>query len=196
MLHARESSAAYRRESGAYLIELNLREIRQLFNSLDPAPFLEKDLDAAAEEYIVDAVRELGLRRHSKLVIHLPPSGFDGESAHSIAEAIHHYFNYRARHAADDLKQTLARGVVSLVIGLVFLFACLWFRNILGGLPQDSGKEIFAEGLLIMGWVAMWRPIEIFLYDWWPIQHRQRIFRYIGAMPIQVKVKHKSDDGR
>lgn len=196
MLHARESSAAYRRESGAYLIELNLREIRQLFNSLDPAPFLEKDLDAAAEEYIVDAVRELGLRRHSKLVIHLPPSGCDGESAHSIAEAIHHYFNYRARHAADDLKQTLATGVVSLVIGLVFLFACLWFRNILGGLPQESGKEIFAEGLLIMGWVAMWRPIEIFLYDWWPIQHRQRIFRYIGAMSIQVKVKHKSDDGR
>lgn len=189
MLHARQSSSAYRRESGHYLVELDLREVRQLFNSLDPAPFLEKDLDEKAEEYIVDAVREIGLRRRSKLVIHMPSSGFAGEDAHSITEAIHHYFNYRARHAGDDLKQMLAQGLASLVIGLAFLFVCLWLRQILGAAPQASSKEIFVEGLLIMGWVAMWRPIEVFLYDWWPIQRRQKIFRYIGAMPIQIKTK-------
>ena len=189
VLRARQSPSAYRRESGYYLVELDLREVRQLFNSLDPAPFLEKDLDDAAEEYIVDAVRELGPRRRAKLAIHVPASGLAGENAHSIAEAIHHYFDYRARHASDDLRQLLGQGLISLVIGLAFLFVCLWFRQMLGDAPQQSGKAIFAEGLLIMGWVAMWRPIEVFLFDWWPIQRRQRLFRHIGAMPIQLKVK-------
>ena len=42
------------------LIEIRLRELRQLFNTLDPAPFHEKDLDPAAEEYVVSAMREIG----------------------------------------------------------------------------------------------------------------------------------------
>src|SRR3974390_906979 len=168
----RQSSAAYRREGGDYLIELNLRDVRQLFNSLDPAPFLEKDLDSEAEQYILDAVRELGLRHKSKLLIHLPASGLRDEDTTALIGAIHHYFTYRARHAADNLRQTLVRGAVSLIIGLVFLFVCLTLRHLLGSLVPGSTGEILSEGLLIMGWVAMWRPIEIFLYDWWPIQRQ------------------------
>ena len=34
-------------------IELRLRRIEQLFDSFDPAPFHEKDLDRDAEEFIV-----------------------------------------------------------------------------------------------------------------------------------------------
>lgn len=33
-------------------IELRLRELAQLFNSLDPSPFIERDLDSDAEEFI------------------------------------------------------------------------------------------------------------------------------------------------
>jgi hypothetical protein len=183
----RQSSAAYRREGGDYLIELNLRDVRQLFNSLDPAPFLEKDLDNDAEQYIVDAVRELGLRHRSKLLIHLPESGLRGEDTSSLISAIHHYFQYRARHAADNLRQTLARGAVSLVIGLAFLFVCLTLRQLAGGLKPGATGNILSEGLLIMGWVAMWRPIEIFLYDWWPIQRQQRVLIHLGRIPIEIK---------
>ena len=34
-------------------IQLRLRELAQLFNSMDPSPFLDRDLDADAEEFIV-----------------------------------------------------------------------------------------------------------------------------------------------
>lgn len=183
----RRSSAAYRRDGEHYLVELNLRDIRQLFNSLDPAPFREKDLDAAAEEYIVSAVRELGLRHASRLVIHVPADGLSSENTASIVGAVRHYFDYRADHAADELKQMLVRGAVSLVIGLAFLFVCLWMRQLVVRGALRPADQILAEGLLIIGWVALWRPIEIFLYDWWPIQHRERILSHIAAMPIDVK---------
>jgi hypothetical protein len=35
--------------------------------------------------------------------------------------------------------------------------------------------------------VALWRPVEIFLYDWWPILRQQRRFEAIARMPINVK---------
>jgi hypothetical protein len=35
------------------VLELYLAEQRQLFNSMDPAPFRERDLDPEAQEYIV-----------------------------------------------------------------------------------------------------------------------------------------------
>ena len=39
-------------------IELRLKELNQLFDSFDPAPFHEKDLDQDAEEFIVSWARE------------------------------------------------------------------------------------------------------------------------------------------
>jgi hypothetical protein len=185
--YVHKSSSAYRHDGAHYLIELNLRDTRQLFNSLDPAPFREKDLDAAAEEYIVDAVRELGHSYPSRLIIHVPREGLNDENEASIVNAIRHYFEYRVDHAADQLKQTLLRGGVSLLIGLVFLFACLWLRTFVDETASRTTREIFSEGLLILGWVAMWRPIDTFLYDWWPIHHRKKVLNRILTMPIEVK---------
>lgn len=176
------SSSVYRHDGDNYLVELKLREARQLFNSLDPAPFREKDLDNAAEEYIVSAVRELGLRRAMRLIVHLPSDALNGENEESIESAIRHYFDYRAHHAADDLRQTLVRGALNFAIGLAFLAICLSVRLVVA----QSASPVVIEGLLIIGWVAMWRPLETFLYDWWPLQHRQRIFRRICTMPITV----------
>lgn len=42
------------------------------------------------------------------------------------------------------------------------------------------------ESLLIGGWVAMWRPLEIFLYDWWPIRADARLFDRLAAMPVRI----------
>ena len=45
------------------------------------------------------------------------------------------------------------------------------------------------EGMLIAGWVAMWRPLEIFLYDWWPVRRRNRIFGKLAAMPVLIRAR-------
>jgi hypothetical protein len=171
----------YRRHGDEYVIEMKLRDARQLFNTLDPAPFHEKDLDAAAEEYVVSAVREIG-SHPSKLIVHVPLQD-PGEEGRALIDAIRHYFAYRARHTGEQLRQLLGRGVISVAIGLVFLFACLSMRQVLG----TRGGEILAEGLLILGWVAMWRPVEIFLYDWWPEFGKRRLFARIARMPIETQ---------
>jgi hypothetical protein len=46
--------------------------------------------------------------------------------------------------------------------------------------------DIARESLLIGGWVAMWRPLEVFLYDWWPIRAEARLFDRLSAMTVRV----------
>jgi hypothetical protein len=178
-------SGAYRREGDFWLIELNLRDTRQLFHHLDPAPFREKDLDPAAETYIDEAVREIGPDKATRQLVHLPAAEGSDE-ARTMPEAVSHYFSYRAAQTRIELRRLLKRGAANLAVGLTFLFACLSLRGYLIGV---AGFEVLAEGLLIIGWVALWRPVEIFLYDWWPILRQQRRFEAIARMPVDVKYR-------
>ena len=175
---------AYRRERGSFLIEIRLRELRQLFNTLDPAPFYEKDLDPAAEEYLVSAMREIGAHP-SRLVLHLP-RGTTGEDAYGVVLAIRNYFVHRSRHTREQLRLLFVRGLISLLIGLAFLVACLSLRQLLA-VSSDPFMTVLSEGLLILGWVAMWKPVEIFLYEWWPEVDKGRLFERIAHMEIETQ---------
>ncbi|MEZ5459806.1 MAG: hypothetical protein R3E65_11035 [Steroidobacteraceae bacterium] len=89
----------------------------------------------------------------------------------------------RSRQAEVELRRQLRRALANLLIGVVFLAACLALRQSL----RDMGQfELLSEGLLIIGWVALWRPVENFLYDWWPVARRQRRLMRIARMPVEV----------
>jgi hypothetical protein len=184
---ARALSSAYHREGETVLVELKLRDTRQLFNSLDPSPFIEKDLDDEAHRYIVDAVGELHAKTRKKLVVYLPRELVDTEDARALPQAVQSYFAYRAEHGAVQLRNTLREGFIALAIGLTFLVACLTLRQVVAPLIGGGAGSVVEEGLLIMGWVAMWRPIQTFLYDWWPLRRHRALLAEIAAMPIEVR---------
>jgi hypothetical protein len=58
--------------TSAASIEIRLRRLQQLFNSLDPSPFHERDLDQEAEDYIVESADEFPLQTPLHLVVYLP----------------------------------------------------------------------------------------------------------------------------
>lgn len=177
---------AYRVEDGYSLIELELRDVRDLFNTLDPAPFKRKDLDVDAEDYIVGAMQDLRRRKRVKMHVYLPQRELAAAQSQGLAAAVHNYFAYRALRSAQDLRELLMRGVISLVIAFFFISLCISLRQVIDGIVTGRIAIMLREGLLILGWVAMWRPIEIFLYDWWPIRRQQRNFRRIAELPIEL----------
>ena len=62
-------------------IEVNLRDVSQLFNTMDPSPFHEKDLDHDAEEFIVSWAREFPVKEPLVLVLHPAGASVRGEPA-------------------------------------------------------------------------------------------------------------------
>jgi hypothetical protein len=183
----RDVSERYRQENGTRLIEISLNRVQQLFDSFDPSPFHEKDLDADAEAYIVGAIREFPAPTPLKLVFHLPASEASSAAASALGTSIHGYFGYRRDAASRDLRLLLRQGRLSLAIGLAFLVACLSVRALLSFPPTGPWQSILAEGLVITGWVAMWRPIQIFLYDWWPLRRMVRIYGRLAMIPVDIR---------
>lgn len=186
MASALDFSSPYRVEDGVTLIELSVGRLRQLFNSLDPAPFLEKDLDDDAADYVASAAREIG-RRPFRLVIHLPAFEATGAEAEGVGDAVRNFFAYRLWSERGVLRHTLRLGWASLAIGLAFLVACLGARQLLATLAPSLVTELAAEGLLISGWVAMWRPIQVFLYDWWPLRRSCRLYERLAHLEVELR---------
>jgi hypothetical protein len=172
-------------KSEAVEVELRLDRVSRLYNSLDPSPFNEKDLDDAADEYIVGAAEDLG-GKSMKLVIRLDAAELAKPEAAQIGEAIRHHFVLREQSERRRLRLVWHRGRVSLAIGLAFLAACIVARQFFQEMTWP-GAHIVAEGLLIVGWVAMWGPLDIFLYGWWPIAGQRRLLERLTHLDVELR---------
>ena len=175
----------YRVRDGKTSIELKLKTPRQLFDERDPAPFRERDLDYDAARYILNSYKEVMDHHDVKLSLYFETLGEFIENPSQIERAISAFFSFEADGKRRELKDIFRKGFISLVIGLAFLATCTWLAHSL-----DSEKDLFRsmvhEGLFIMGWVAMWQPISIFLYEWWPIREAETIFKRIENLEVEI----------
>ena len=175
-------------ENPENVIEIRVNEIAQLFHTLDPFPFREKDLDREAEEYIVGWARELPRNRSFTIIVHFPDDGSQTEPARELQEAFTRYFADRANAIQGDLNELLRIGRRSLAIGVAILIACLLSAHVVAAFLADAPfRKIVEESFLILGWVANWRPLEIFLYDWWPLARRRDLYRRLSAAKVEKK---------
>lgn len=173
----------------AYLIEVDLKTPEQLFNSLDPSPFHERDLDEKAERFIVGWAREANRSEQLQLIVTLPERAQTSEAARRIPEAVHNHFGYRELQARQDLRELLRIGRYSLTVGLFVLGICFIAIRSVSLLADKNALTLpIVESLLILGWVANWRPLEIFLYDWWPARRQILLFQRLSTMPVEVRL--------
>ena len=130
------------------LIELRLNHVGQLFNTMDPSPFLhERDLDHDAEEFIVSWARELRIQGRPELrlrvVLH---QAEDPAVTELVRQSLRHYFAYRAEVSQRELHALLREGRTAFGIGLTFLAVTLALRGLL---PAAGWGDWVREGLTL-----------------------------------------------
>jgi hypothetical protein len=170
------------------VIEVRVGELKQLFNAIDPSPFRERDLDPKAEEFIVGWAKDVPGDAPLALLVDLDrPAGLPDE-AQVLREAIHEFFRQRAEAYGRRLRELFRLGRKSLAIGILALAAAVALGDFIATLLHGNRiGEIVRESLSIGGWVSMWRPLEIFLYDWWPIRREVRLSDRLAAMPVRIR---------
>ena len=73
------------------IIELQGEKVGQLFDTLDPMPFREKDLDRAAEDHIVGWARELPRKAPIRILVHMPAAEASKAHAQVLQQAVGRY---------------------------------------------------------------------------------------------------------
>jgi hypothetical protein len=173
---------------GSEVIEVRVAELSQLFNSIDPSPFHAKDLDDDAEEFIVSWAKEVGSEKPLALLVHLDKPSVLADAGQVVRNAVHSFFARRSDLSRRRLRDLFRTGRKSLLIGLVFLSSSVVAGNwVVEALPHSTLAQLARESLLIGGWVSMWRPLEIFLYAWWPIRDERRLHDRLAKMPVRIE---------
>jgi hypothetical protein len=117
----------------------------------------------------------------------LPQNQLGSADQPALERAVHNYFGYQRRQSRRRLRLVFHDKRIALAVGIAFLFVCILIRQVAHSLGSGTASEIIAEGMLIAGWVAMWRPLDTFLYDWWPIRRRGRVLGKLAEMPVLVR---------
>jgi hypothetical protein len=182
----------YRSHKGTVFIDLKLRQLSQLFDSRDPSPFVERDLDDNAVDYIVSSTMEHSIKTPIELVIHLSDMDAFPIEPKIIVDSIHNHFDYDAELMQKKTSRIFKQGQLGILVGVIILFICLSVSQIITPETEKSYLSVLKEGLVIMGWVGMWRPIDLFLYSWWPQVEMRRVFLKLSKIPVEIKVQSKS----
>lgn len=171
--------------AGIEWLDLHIASQRQLFNSMDPAPFRERDLDPEVSLYIREWAEELSLTAPLGIKVTLTTEPVSSADETALRAALHDNFARSAAEHRRNLKQLFRDGRISLVIGLGFLaLAILIAEAVASRMPDGPYATLIEESVVIGGWVALWQPINIFLYDWWPIRRLVKLYDRLARAEV------------
>jgi hypothetical protein len=167
-------------------IDIRLRELAQLYDSLDPSPFREKSLDRDAEAYLIECAGEFTRDQDWRVLVHGPAEL--ATHVDDIAAAIHMHFTALKRTAERRHRRRLRVSRFAMLLGFGVLAVTLLLRALVVDQPGALG-EVVAEGLLILAWVALWRPAEIVLFDQWENREQLRLLQALAQVPVEFVVR-------
>jgi hypothetical protein len=171
----------------AAAIEVHVSDLKELFNSFDPTPFHKRDLDPDAEEFIASWARDLPPSLPLGLLVHADRAVTSPNATEIVHQAVRDHFKRKANETRQQLRLLFKNGRIALVIGLAVVAGSVIAGDAVETMLRESRfGSIIRESLLIGGWVAMWRPLEVFLYEWWPIRAEARLFDRLSAMTVRV----------
>jgi hypothetical protein len=147
----------------ATAIEIRVGDLAQLFDPLDPSPTHRRALARSVASYILARAEAQGGQEPLRLVVYGPESL--RTQAAEIVQGIQEHF--RVAHAKGQRRfaRRMRIGGVTLVGGLVVLALSVALRSLLRSAYPGSMADGIGEGLLILGWVAMWWPVHILLFE-------------------------------
>ena len=173
----------YRVDDGESIVDIKLASIEHVFDNRDPAPFRERDLDPQLVEYLVGAAEDLVSRERFRVIFWLDKLCSSGE----IELPYRAYFQFEIERLERARRRQRRAGWVTLFLAIISIVVLVSLSEVVARVITGSIGAGLKEGLVISGWVLMWRPIEVLVYDSIPWRRSRRVLRRLLAMPIEVR---------
>ena len=159
----------YRKEEDVLIVEVTIDSPYDLYDDKDPSPLKARDLKPTVEDYIATCIREIPMGQKLRLDFYFYKFSNDPSEAVALEKSVREFFVYKAKVRFLDFKFKIRNGLKSVAIGLGFLFMCIFISSSFLSTSNTIFERFFLEGLSVLGWVSLWNPVQIFLYEIWPI---------------------------
>ncbi len=159
-------------------VALELDNLQQFFAVPDPDPFDPQVRYASGLETLVDELKPKALTKDVRTAITLPPDQLEPEAEQKLREAVERFCRHKIQQNQRELSSLRWEGFKALQDGVLFLGACLLLSTLFENVEfvPEFLRRFLGEGFLIAGWVSLWHPIEVLLYEWWPYSRENRIY--------------------
>jgi hypothetical protein len=184
---------APRRRNASGSIDIRLDRADQLFHTLDPHARWHRHIDERIEEFLIQEARRLPRKARIRVRLFVENKEAQAAGRPDVGHALRAHFAYRARVENENLHDLLIRGVFSLAVGLLVLAGCLKIGPWIGSYTREATGNFIDTAFQIIGWAANWRPVEIFLYDWWPVAEDRRLYRRLAGAHVELLPMAEAD---
>ena len=165
--------------NNAYLIELNLDNYDDLFNSWDGSELDRKELDPELSHFLERASYELPLKDKVELCFYLPETEKDEKMEADSRATIKNNFRMRQFFINQELKHNNKKTVTYIIMGILFLITAYL-------IPENKDLSLLVsllmEGLFVGGWVFLWEAFSIFFFGSRELKDKKkRYYRYLDS---------------
>lgn len=169
-------------------IHIKMASLDAMFDNRDPAPFPRRKLDADWMDYVLNAL-ERGGAGPVHLALEGAPAVVNAADPATLVADIHEQLKGHEQMLGRRLAENFRMGRRYLATALVVLAVFATLSGLSAQIFDGFLARILSEGFLIVGWVALWKPAEILLYDWLPIvEERRKIKRLLeGRVTISLR---------
>jgi len=172
------------RGDSAAAVSIHVREIAQLFQSLDPSPFWDRDLDPQAAQFIEEEFSDKMSARSWHLHVHAQLGANLGAD---LQAAVEHYYQRMANSARRRAREEMRSAQIALLGGIAIFLLSMTARSALSSAFPGGAPRMLDEGLIVLAWLALWRPAEAVIYGWIPLYRRRRLYERLAAIRVYVR---------
>ncbi|ERI93965.1 hypothetical protein HMPREF1982_01273 [Clostridiales bacterium oral taxon 876 str. F0540] len=168
------------------MTELNIavKNTEEIYQQFGYSSINENTISKDFEEYILGCVKNYPLEEKVKIVIHIRKK--DEKELDSLDDHIHKHFCNKLADIELSLKQQFKEWKINMTIGILFLVLCLVLVQVLEAFQHINFMKIIKEGLIIIGWVALWEPVTFILFSWRNLRRDRLYYKKLCSIPISV----------
>ena len=148
-------------ESEVFIVKISIKQYKDIFNDLDPAPLRNRDINQALLNYLNECSIDIPLKYNISLQIIGPHEIQNEELETRVRVGLKTYFTFGILTFKREMAALYKK---SLKYFFIF-FALISFLFYLSSkLPSNISTETIIEGLSIGGWVFLWEAINIVVF--------------------------------
>jgi hypothetical protein len=171
------------RGAGEATVSVHVHDFSQLFNSLDPSPLWDRDLDKGVAQFIEDEFRDRRAAAIWRLQVFAQQGAF---AAADLQSAVKAYYRRSARSARIALREHMKITRIALLGGALIFLLSTAVRGIVDRALAHP-PQLLDQGLIVLAWLGLWRPIEALVYEWVPFYRKRRLCERLARMHVMVR---------